>query len=44
MVVVACCLGLGSLLLLSDPEASPDSASVPIGLSDGPVWSWTWAE
>lgn len=35
MVVVACCLGLGSLLLLSDLEPSPDSTSVPIELSDG---------
>jgi hypothetical protein len=34
-VVVACCLGLGSLLLLSHPKGSPDSTSVPLELTNG---------
>jgi hypothetical protein len=35
MLAVPCCLGLGSLLLLSDPERSSDTTSVPLELSDG---------
>jgi hypothetical protein len=35
MVALACSLGLGSLLLLSDPRSLPDSTSVPLELTDG---------